>query len=343
MKMRQSPKWVNDMKIFFEYGRNAISLPLIPEKLLLRAGKAELRLLLALAVDSSLAENYEERADALASDFKITRSALDSALSFWVGAGILSKEKDGAASPTAETVKEKLTPPEEKKPPLRARVTELPQYTSEEFAKVLARRGELSNLIEEAQTVLEKVFNVTETQMLVSISEGLGLDDEYILNLLAYCKRLGKPNLRYVEKTACSLYDKGVCTAAQLEEYLKTADKLASAEGKIRKIFGMGERAFTSSESRFISAWINDYKFDFEIIKLAYEETVNATSKPSMQYANKVLESWYTEGLKTPDDVAKAKEKRKGAQSSPQATSFNVDDFFNAAINNGFGDDNQGG
>ena len=42
-------------------------------------------------------------------------------------------------------------------------------------------------------------------------------------------------------------------------------------------------------------------------------------------------------------DKTKAKEKRKGAQSSAQAASFDVDDFFKAAINNGFGDDNQGG
>ena len=330
------------MKIYFEYGRNAITLPLIPQNLLMRAGKAELKLLLSLAADSSLAESYEERADELATEMKISRSALDSALAFWIGAGVLSKEKDGESAP-AEAVVERLPAKTEEKAPLRTRVTELPQYTSEEFTRVLEHRGELANLIEEAQAVLQKVFNLTETQTLVSISEGLGLDDEYILNLLAYCKKLGKPNLRYVEKTACSLYDKGVCTAAQLEEYLRNADKLSSAEGKIRKIFGIGERAFTSSESQFISTWINEYKFDFEIIKLAYEETVNNTTKPSMRYANKVLESWFAEGFKSPEDVAKAKEKRKGAQSSAQAASFDVDDFFKAAINNGFGDDNQGG
>ena len=70
------------MKIYFEYGRNAISLPLIPQKLLMRAGKAELKLLLSLAADSSLAESYEERADELATEMKISRSALDSALAF---------------------------------------------------------------------------------------------------------------------------------------------------------------------------------------------------------------------------------------------------------------------
>lgn len=328
------------MKIYFEYGRNALCLPSIPRKLLLRAGKTELRLLMSIADDSRLAEDYEAHADALAADFKVTRAAIDSALAFWIGAGVLSREENEEEQ---ATVKEAAKPAPEAEPVKRTRVTELPQYTSEELTVVLERRAELAGLIEESQTVLGKIFNVTETQLLVSISEGLGLDDEYILSLLAYCKKIGKANLRYVEKTACSLYDKGITSAAQLEEYLKEVDLFASSEGQIRRIFGIGERAFTSKESKCINDWINTFGFDFEMIKCAYEETVNNTAKPSVSYAGKVLESWYAEGLKTPEDVKRAKEKRKGSQTGTQATSFNVDDFFNAAINKGFGTDGQGG
>jgi len=330
---------VNNMKIYFEYGRKALCLPDIPIKLLVRAGKTELKLLLSVASRAELAEDYEAHADTLAAELKVTRAALDSALAFWVGAGILSKEESEERTEPAE---EKPTPRAEE-PVKRTRVTELPQYTSEELTKVLERRAELAGLIEEAQTELGKIFNVTETQLLVSISEGLGLDDEYILTLLAYCKKIGKANLRYVEKTACSLYDKGICEASQLEEYLKEVDLFASSEGQIRRIFGIGDRAFTSKESKCINDWINTYGFDFEMIKCAYEETVNNTSKPSVSYANKVLENWYSEGIKTPDDIKRSKDKRSGAQSGAQATSFNVDDFFNAAINKGFGSDGQGG
>ena len=148
--------------------------------------------------------------------------------------------------------------------------------------------------------------------------------------------------MRYIEKTALSLYDKGIHTAAQLEQHLMELDRLASAEGGIRKIFGMGERAFTAKENSFVDDWINRYGFDFEMIKLAYEETVNNTSKPSMSYANKVLESWYADGIKSPADLGKAKEKRKGTPKGAQAASFNVDDFFNAAINRGFDTDKKG-
>ena len=324
--------------MYFEYGRIALCLPGIPEKLILRAGKTELRLLLTLASDSSLLENYEENADRIAEEFKTTRSAIDSALGFWIGAGVISKDSGAVIEKSEKKVDSvDLQTAQPKEVSKRTRVTELPMYTSEEFTKVLERRAELADLIEEAQTELGKVLNITETQLLVSIAEGLGVDEEYILSLLAYCKKIGKCHMRYVEKTAISLYDKGICTATQLEEYLKDVDLMKSSEGQIRRIFGMGDRAFTSKESKYISDWINTYGFDFEMIKCAYEETVNNTSKPSVSYAAKVLENWYAEGFKTPEDVKRAKEKRSGSQNGSQATSFNVDDFFNAAINKGFG------
>ena len=335
------------MKIYFEYGRKAICLPEIPQKLLLRAGKTELRLLYALAADPTLADSFEERANALAEEFKTTKSSLDSALGFWIGAGILSREKDGESSADEHLAEEKSTPaptpaPAPVEAPKRTRVTELPEYTGDELTKMLERRGELAELIEEAQRELGKVFNVTETQLLVSIAEGLGLDDEYVLSLLAYCKRIDKANMRYVEKMACSLYDQGITKADSLAEYLKEIDAAASAEGQIRKMFGIGARAFTSKESKCINDWINTFGFDIEMIKCAYEETVNNTASPSISYANKVLENWYAEGIKTPEDAKLKKEKRNGSPKGGQATSFNVDDFFTAAINKGFGD-GQGG
>lgn len=317
------------MRIYFEYGKDACVLPRIDKKVLMRAGKTELRLLLAMTADPSLLENYDERADELSLSMKIARSALDNALSFWIGAGVISTSD-------AASVKEKSAYDEEPAAP-RLKVTELPEYTREELSAVIERRRELKGLIEEAQIVLGKVLNITEAELLVRISEGLGLDDEYILNLLAYCKSIGKANLRYVEKTAVSFYDNGICTAGALAEHLRLMDRLSLAEGKIRVIFGMGERAFTAKESKFISDWINVYGFDFDVIKKAYEDTVNATSKPSLNYANRILESWYSEGLRTLSDVESFKEK-KNAGAGASATSFNVDDFFTAAINKGFGE-----
>ena len=65
------------MKIYFEYGRKALAMPSVPKKLLLRAGKTELRLLFVLAQNKEIAENYEDYADSLAAEFKVTRLAPD--------------------------------------------------------------------------------------------------------------------------------------------------------------------------------------------------------------------------------------------------------------------------
>ena len=79
------------------------------------------------------------------------------------------------------------------------------------------------------------------------------------------------------------------------------------------------------------------YGFDFDVITKAYEITVNATGKASIPYANAILEKWYSEGLKTVEQVeaylSKAAEEKESA-----GQSFELDEFFNAAISRSYSD-----
>ena len=55
-----------------------------------------------------------------------------------------------------------------------------------------------------------------------------------------------------------------------------------------------------------------------------------------MNYANAVLQNWYTAGLKTPEDVEAAEAQRAANRPKdvPSGTSFSTDSFFDAAIGN---------
>ena len=72
-----------------------------------------------------------------------------------------------------------------------------------------------------------------------------------------------------------------------------------------------------------------------DVIEHAYELTVNATNKASMAYADKILENWFKSGINT---VEKAKEseieykKTKQNDNQPKASSFDDDEFFEAAL-----------
>ncbi len=333
------------MKFELKYGSQPVVFPELSEKALLSADAVALRVLLLLAAEPTL---RAEGRDALANRLGLTPAEADGAIAYWQSQGIL-KKSSGKSAKSAESGAEKLentskteksggssskpSPKNDKKdakPEKRTKLGELPAYTDGELADILERKKNLTDLITEAQNALGKIFNLNETKILVSIVEELGFDEEFMLILLDFCRRSERKNLRYVEKLAASLYDDGIRDAEALTDCLRRREQLQSAEGKVRAMFGLGSRALTEKEKGHIARWIDTYGFDFPMIEKAYEITVNSTSKPSLSYANKILENWYTEGIKTPEDADAARGARNGEKTV--ATTFDVDDFFKTAL-----------
>ena len=155
--------------------------------------------------------------------------------------------------------------------------------------------------------------------------------------------------MRYVEKVAFSLYDQGVSDFERLEAHIERQRLMRSREGGLRRLFGMGERAFTSKEEEAFTRWCVEYGYDDALIGLAYDLTVGATGKASVSYADKIITRWNTEGCKTAADanalIEKEKnEKAKAAKPSlakdkekDAMRSFDVDDFFAHALDRSYG------
>lgn len=76
--------------------------------------------------------------------------------------------------------------------------------------------------------------------------------------------------------------------------------------------------------------------FSRDIITKAYEITVTNTKEPSINYTNAILEKWYAAGYKTIADIEAAEEKR--SKSKNTASSFSVDDFYEAALMRSYND-----
>ena len=71
-----------------------------------------------------------------------------------------------------------------------------------------------------------------------------------------------------------------------------------------------------------LDAWIG-YGYGEEIIRMAYEVTVNATGNASIPYANSILTRWHEAGMKTSEDVerliAQEKAEREAALAEERA------------------------
>lgn len=297
------------------------SVMVIPKEAVLKklptAGEAELKfLLMFLACDSDI-KDYEAICEEMTKKVSLTRAELDSALAFWRGAEIITEAN-------------KLHKSDKKV----SKHATLPSYTGEELSRIIDENG-LSTVIDECQRLLGKVFNVTEVNRIASLNSYLGLSSDFILMLFVYCSEQGKLSLKYIEKTAYELYDKGVDSLEKLEEYIKVQEQKHSLESKLRTLFGWGERSLTPSEKKHISQWNDEFSYDIEIITEAYNITVNNTNKFSLPYMSKILSNWYSKGFKSLLDVksaVEAYEKEKNEKKNEPKDSFDADEFFELAL-----------
>jgi len=308
------------------YGDRPFVVPTLTGEEISSLDTLSLRLLLLLASDgAALDANVDELTGRLGAKLRDVVEAID------------TLAVRGLLITGGEKLEVKKTEAEPKPIEKKTRVSELPSYTDAEFSALLEKRGELTDLITEAQNTLGKIFSVNETKILVSIAEEFGFDEEFLLVLLDFCRRNDRKSMRYIEKLAVSLYDSNIRTVAALTDYLHRREAQENAQNRVRSIFGIGSRALTSKEKDFIAKWTETYKFEFSMIEKAYEITVNATSKPSLSYTNKILESWYSEGLTTPEAVDAASAKKNGDKQ--QGMSFDVDEFFKAALDRSYRDE----
>jgi DnaD/phage-associated family protein len=330
------------MKYNINYGHKVAVIPGSVTETISRAGAIDLKVLISLCASGGSVDIKK-----LAKQFSCGEDDIKESLSFWRGAGIIEQsdckeapvehaDGDADSSREVKTVAvdkniEVVSPAPKK---LRG-ADELPKYTSEELSNILEERQETAALIDECQRIMGKVFNLKEINVLMGLVDYLEFDCEYIMMLLTYCVSLGKKTMHYAEKLAFALYDAGITTGEMLAEELRRREAANDAEGKIRSLFGVGERAFTTKEKKFISAWINDMGYSVDIIEKAYEVTADATGKGSFPYANSVLERWFASGLRTLSEIEDSY--KKGGSDAPVNGSFDTDSFFEAAVKRSLG------
>lgn len=286
------------------------------------ADSIKFKVLLTVASDP----DYNE--DALCEVFDITKKRLHMVLSFWEKAGVLQSEGKPAREPAKKAHCQ--------------RATEMPRYTNEEIARFVETHEGFNDLLVSCQNEMGKFFTMGETEILIGMMEYLNLDAAYIVLLFGYCVGKGKGSLRYIEKTAIELVDRGILTYDELEEYIRRTENTEKLEYKLREMFGIGSRALIKREKEAFMRWCGEWNFSLEVIEKAFEVTIENTKTASVPYCNSVLDRWHASGYTTVSQVEEAliKYKHDKNDAREQKGSFELDEFFEAALNRSFGNEN---
>lgn len=295
--------------------------------LLCECNESELKVLLAVSAESD---------EALARELcGLDESEFTMALSFWRGAGLVTRARKKQTAPVEKTEKESETPVID--------TGKLPEYTSADITRLKKEDPIFNSILDEAQGTYGKFFNNVESGYIVAMRDHLSLDGEYILMLLEYFKREGKP-LRYVAGVADTLVKRGICDPESLEVYLKRRDTFRGSEGKYRDLFGIGTRALTAYEEKYFTSWSEEMKMPFELVRVAFERTVEKKGTPQKSYINGILKKWKEANIKSIEELS-LYEQNKGAvqkstgsiQGTTGESTFDIDDFFSAALDRMYG------
>ncbi len=266
----------------------------VAEKHLKTAGALSLKvLLLVLSQPQITVKKMAETLNTSEADIK-------DAANFWIVNGILTADADALPSSNESTDTDKST--------IR-RVSQAPvRLSGKELESRVKQSDDVKFLISETERHFGKNLIPSEASVLVSLYDFAGLPVDIILMIISYCASINKNNMRFVEKLALDWIDKGIDSHEAVVAHIKELTLKNSNESAVKSAFGIFNRSLTTKEKNFINNWFSQMHFDIEMIKLAYEKTIDSTGNMSFPYINKILTSWSVKGITTP---AQAMEEQK--------------------------------
>lgn len=325
----------------------------LPERLseiLGNADENDLRILLTLMMAAD-EEGTVDAHTALEDILELDAAEVNASLKFWRGAGLIgsaktlasrkSKGNENTEDTKKNTEKENDTSDKGGK---AAQTTahkggavshsSIMAYESAELAEILENRKSLTLFVNEAQRVLGKTINYYDTSLLVGIIDQLGFEEEAVLAILAYAVRLKHATVRYAEKIALNFYDEGIVDSEAVIAKISKIEEAAETITQIRSLFGMGNRGLSTSERKLFTSWSERLGYGIDVIRLAYDITIDTIHEPAPKYTNTILERWFSEGLHTAADIEEYIKSQKAMQSGSKGheKSYDVDDFFEASL-----------
>ena len=297
----------------------------IVDKHIRLANGDQLKVLLWILRNSTDNPDITEMCKAL----KMNQSDAADYLQYWVLTGVLS-ENGETVTPAPVEIKKEEKSAEVKKVEIAPVAPSKP--SSREILQRIDESPEIGHLFNEAQQLLGKTIGYDGQCTLLLLHDHYGLPTEVLFMMIDYCVSIGKSNYAYLEAVGRDWGSREIDTLEKAAEQIAILKKANTVWNEFAKNAGITNPRPTVKQTEYLRRWSNEWKFNINMILLAYEEMANHTSKLSMPYIDKILARWHEKGFRTPDDVEKAAEEQKDKKSVSKAhtgneASYDLDKF----------------
>lgn len=248
----------------------------------------------------------EIRPERLAHRLGLSGEDVSDALDYWTAAGIFEKTEEGRSSgaPAPESVPAGTVTEERMKDGHAVRtVRARPRLSPGEISDLLRGNPDFPALIEELEKTYRKVLSNTERETAAYLFRYLELGADVILMAAGHCVRDGRKSFRYLESVVTAWSDAGINTFEKAEAHLMRLSGKRSWESHLIRLFGLPDRKLTTREARAADHWRDELKPSDDLLRLAYDRTVDATGRVSFAYMDRLLTAWTRKGLLTAEEA----------------------------------------
>jgi len=176
-------------------------------------------------------------------------------------------------------------------------------YSAEKVAQ-MSNNDEIKWAMHIVEIYLDRPLKPMDVQLILYLYEELHFSAELIMYLYEYCVSKGKKNTSYIEAVALTWAEEGIDTEEKAKEATAAYNEHFNA---VNKAFGLN-RAPGQIERQYIKKWVEVFQFNDDIITEACNRTLLRTSKPDFKYTDKILETWFKNGVKGKDDIIRLDE-----------------------------------
>lgn len=236
----------------------------------------------------------------LADVFEHTEKDILRALAYWEKMHLLHLEYDANREVSGISLELPHKTPSSSPAP-QPKAEDEKQYTLEQMEQFQNDEG-VQEILFITENYLGRTLNPTDIRTILYWYDGLHFSTDLIEYLIETCISNGHTSLRYMEKIALSWADSGISSVAEAKKDRETHHRDVYA---VMKAFGISGRSLVSSELKAIQKWTGSYAFSMDLIKEACRRTIQATGKPSFEYADTILANWHKNDVHTLKDVGK--------------------------------------
>lgn len=247
----------------------------------------------------------------------VTESELSAALGFWRGAKVLRIGD-------AKEIPKKATP---------SKMNTMQEYEAKELAEAKTKDPAFATVCEFFASQFNKpTLTRADLNSLYYLYQYVGIPCELICEYIDYCAKNGKRGTQYFVKASLGFYeDNELDTVEKFSEYLALRESAEQNINKMRSLLGIGSRALTTTQNQYFTRWFEERQHSFELVKYAYEITVDNIEKPNLKYMDSILERWFSQNIRTVEHAEKERESYKKENGSENNDTFDFDEFLEIA------------